>query len=419
MHCPDQVDPAGQCASRVSEARWPPASARWCWCSTICTLSPIPRVWTRSRSSSGTCRQARRWPLRAGKSRHCRLPAGERRDRWRRSASHDLRLNEHEAELLLVAAGVEVDASELSELTERTEGWPAGLYLAALSMQDGGGKLGRRRGLQRRRPVRVRLLPLRAPFPAAGGRGAVLRAHVDTGSHVRGPVRRRAPDDRVGTDARDHRAHESLRRPARPAGRVVPLPPPVRPAAQERARARRAGGRARAQRSCDGVVHRERPARGGNRLRARCRREGDRRRPDRCPQSAALLRRPPGDRGGVARVVRRRRACALPRTCCLWSLVACADGASRGGGALAGPRRRGSLENPTLGRQRHDRAVGRHAARAHDVERCRAGARRRRWGARSALGGQFLGPYRTPRPRSRARPARRDRSCSSGPFRNR
>ena len=50
----------------------------------------------------------------------------------------DLRLNEHEAELLLVAAGVEVDASELSELTERTEGWPAGLYLAALSMQKGG-----------------------------------------------------------------------------------------------------------------------------------------------------------------------------------------------------------------------------------------------------------------------------------------
>ena len=49
----------------------------------------------------------------------------------------DLRLNEHEAELLLVAAGVEVDASELSELTERTEGWPAGLYLAALSMQAG------------------------------------------------------------------------------------------------------------------------------------------------------------------------------------------------------------------------------------------------------------------------------------------
>ena len=49
----------------------------------------------------------------------------------------DLRLDEHEAGLLLAAAGVELDASELSELTERTEGWPAGLYLAALSMQAG------------------------------------------------------------------------------------------------------------------------------------------------------------------------------------------------------------------------------------------------------------------------------------------
>jgi len=50
----------------------------------------------------------------------------------------DLRLDEQEAELLLAAAGVQLAASELSELTERTEGWPAGLYLAALSMRAGG-----------------------------------------------------------------------------------------------------------------------------------------------------------------------------------------------------------------------------------------------------------------------------------------
>ncbi len=49
----------------------------------------------------------------------------------------DLRLNEQEAGLLLEAAGVELEESEISELTERTEGWPAGLYLAALSMQAG------------------------------------------------------------------------------------------------------------------------------------------------------------------------------------------------------------------------------------------------------------------------------------------
>jgi LuxR family transcriptional regulator, maltose regulon positive regulatory protein len=49
----------------------------------------------------------------------------------------DLRLDEQDAQLLLEATGVELDASDLSELTERTEGWPAGLYLAALSLQAG------------------------------------------------------------------------------------------------------------------------------------------------------------------------------------------------------------------------------------------------------------------------------------------
>jgi LuxR family transcriptional regulator, maltose regulon positive regulatory protein len=63
--------------------------------------------------------------------------------RWRAQGSvheigvADLRLDQEEAESLLEAAGVELDAGELSELTERTEGWPAGLYLAALSLQAG------------------------------------------------------------------------------------------------------------------------------------------------------------------------------------------------------------------------------------------------------------------------------------------
>jgi LuxR family maltose regulon positive regulatory protein len=49
----------------------------------------------------------------------------------------DLRLDEEEAGLLLEAAGVELDADALSALTEHTEGWPAGLYLAALSLLAG------------------------------------------------------------------------------------------------------------------------------------------------------------------------------------------------------------------------------------------------------------------------------------------
>ena len=50
----------------------------------------------------------------------------------------DLRLDEREADSLLAAAGVQLEPSDLFELTERTEGWPAGLYLAALSLQAGG-----------------------------------------------------------------------------------------------------------------------------------------------------------------------------------------------------------------------------------------------------------------------------------------
>jgi LuxR family transcriptional regulator, maltose regulon positive regulatory protein len=50
----------------------------------------------------------------------------------------DLRLNAVEAGALLRSAGVELDRAAVDELTERTEGWPAGLYLAALSMQAGG-----------------------------------------------------------------------------------------------------------------------------------------------------------------------------------------------------------------------------------------------------------------------------------------
>ena len=65
-------------------------------------------------------------------------------------------------------------------------------------------------------------------------------------------------------------------------------------------------------------------------------------------------------------MVRRRPARAVPRARRLRSLVACADGASRGGRALARARRRCGLEDPALGRQRHHRAVDRNAARAHD-----------------------------------------------------
>jgi LuxR family maltose regulon positive regulatory protein len=50
----------------------------------------------------------------------------------------DLRLTREEASTLLRNANVELDDSDVTELTDRTEGWAAGLYLAALSIRQGG-----------------------------------------------------------------------------------------------------------------------------------------------------------------------------------------------------------------------------------------------------------------------------------------
>ncbi len=50
----------------------------------------------------------------------------------------DLSLTVAEAASLLRAAGVRVGAEDVAELHRRTEGWPAGLYLAALSLREDG-----------------------------------------------------------------------------------------------------------------------------------------------------------------------------------------------------------------------------------------------------------------------------------------
>jgi LuxR family transcriptional regulator, maltose regulon positive regulatory protein len=50
----------------------------------------------------------------------------------------DLSLTREEASSLLREAGVALGHDEIAELHERTEGWPAGLYLAALYLREGG-----------------------------------------------------------------------------------------------------------------------------------------------------------------------------------------------------------------------------------------------------------------------------------------
>jgi len=50
----------------------------------------------------------------------------------------DLSLTQEEAAALLRAAGLALDDGEVAELYRRTEGWAAGLYLAALYLREGG-----------------------------------------------------------------------------------------------------------------------------------------------------------------------------------------------------------------------------------------------------------------------------------------
>src|SRR5215813_13275921 len=49
----------------------------------------------------------------------------------------DLAMGPPEAQSLLEGAGVEADEARLRDLLQRTEGWPAGLYIAALAIKSG------------------------------------------------------------------------------------------------------------------------------------------------------------------------------------------------------------------------------------------------------------------------------------------
>ena len=60
------------------------------------------------------------------------------RDQLTEIRAADLRFDLHEADWLLDADAVGLDAAAVERLVERTEGWAAGLVLASLSMRDGG-----------------------------------------------------------------------------------------------------------------------------------------------------------------------------------------------------------------------------------------------------------------------------------------
>ncbi|HEY6692399.1 MAG TPA: LuxR C-terminal-related transcriptional regulator [Solirubrobacteraceae bacterium] len=71
---------------------------------------------------------------------HTAFPLGALRARGLASeiGPDELRLDEAEARRLLQTAGLDLTQAEVAELTEHTEGWTAGLYLAALSAKASG-----------------------------------------------------------------------------------------------------------------------------------------------------------------------------------------------------------------------------------------------------------------------------------------
>ena len=104
----------------------------------------------------------------------------------------ELAMNEAEARALLAGAGLELPDAETAALLERTEGWPVGLYLAALALKAGGGEL--RGGLPFRGDDRLMADYLRAELLARAVRRRrhVPHPHLGARPHERRLVRRRA-----------------------------------------------------------------------------------------------------------------------------------------------------------------------------------------------------------------------------------
>ena len=157
----------------------------------------------------------------------------------------DLRFTLDEAgEFLNARLGLGLAADDVELLVARTEGWPAGIYLAALSLTGKDDKPALVRAFDGTSAHVVDFLSTEVLDGFEPGAAGLHAAHVGARAAVRAAVRRRRRRAGVRRRARVARAHEPVPAPARRPARVVPLPPPVRAAPARRAAAAR--GRARA-----------------------------------------------------------------------------------------------------------------------------------------------------------------------------
>ncbi len=155
----------------------------------------------------------------------------------------DLRFTGPEAaEFLNGRLGLGLDEGDVDLLVARTEGWPAGLYLAALSLAGKPDKPALVRAFDGTSAHVVEFLSdeVLAGYPPEL-QDFMLRTSIL--ERLCAPALRRRPGRRRrGRRARRARAHEPLPPAARRPAALVPLPPPLRPAAARGAGAARPGG---------------------------------------------------------------------------------------------------------------------------------------------------------------------------------
>ncbi len=206
----------------------------------------------------------------------------------------DLRFTLEETRELLAASGIALSDEGVALLHARTEGWAAGLRLAALFARRPPRPRAIRRRVLRQRAHRRRLPAGRGARASARGGAAAAAAHVDPRAGERPARRRPRRSLRLGADPARARASERLRRLARRRAVVVPLPPPLRRPPAPGAAPDRAGRRRAAAPGCGRVVR-------GARVRGR-------RDPARPGRRGLVARRPP------ARRPHRPASCSRART---------------------------------------------------------------------------------------------------------
>ena len=187
--------------------------------------------------------------------------------------ARELRFGAQEAAALVHdVSGVALSYADVVDLVERTEGWPAGLYLAALSLRGhpSPGAFVRQFTGDNRFVVDFLADEVLGRQPERDP--AVPGADLHPQPAVRPAVRR---GDRLGQRRRDHRGPRAGEPVPRAAGRqsaVVPVPPSVRPIAPQPARQDRARAHARVARAGERLAPPVRVGRGGDHSRARGRR---------------------------------------------------------------------------------------------------------------------------------------------------